>query len=231
MKYIIFILALMLGGSAYAQNTRFTTLDVRKVDVTIQEEMAIQEINGLAIGIVKNGQPIFYKGYGFIDQHKKIRVRPATKFNWASISKTVTAVAAWQLMERDLMKLNDKAKETLGSAWKNPDDNNEINVSQLLTHRSGICHYTCEIDGTEYSSDWKAYKDKTSEWNYRQSLDVFEQRPLIATPGDTFTYSSYGYNLLGAMIEKKSKVGYVSWIRENIIKTLKMHSMEVAKDD
>ena len=71
-----------------------------ELDRIIGEELARQEIVGAAVGVIQNGKVIHVKGYGHQSLARKRRITNKTVFRWASISKTVTAVAAFQLMER-----------------------------------------------------------------------------------------------------------------------------------
>ena len=72
------------------------------VDKVVEEQMAKQEIYGCAVGVVENGKIVHVKAYG---HHDRLRTKPITVntiFRWASISKPVTAVAAFKAIETNL---------------------------------------------------------------------------------------------------------------------------------
>ena len=79
-------------------------------------------------------------------------------------------------------------------------------VRGLLGHLAGISHYR------DYDAEghFKDHKDT------REAIAVFEDFELVAEPGTRFNYSSYGYNLLGAVIEGASGTSYGDFLREHL---------------
>ena len=77
-----------------------------RVDLAMRAEIAKQNIVGLAVGVIEGGRITYIKGYGFADREKRVPVTRKTMFRWASISKSLTAVAAMQLWERDQLELD-----------------------------------------------------------------------------------------------------------------------------
>lgn len=92
-----------------------------------------------------------------------------------------------------------------------------ITVRQLLTHTSGIRHYK----GDEFAST-RHY------WSVLEGLDVFKDDPLAFEPGTRELYSTYGYALLGAVVEAASGMRYVDYLREKVFQPAGMTS---ARDD
>ena len=85
-------------------------------------------------------------------------------------------------------------------------DKGTITISYLLKHTSGISHY---------SSKW----DAMSLTNYPtliEAVETFKDNELEFTPGTQFLYSSYGYTVLGAIIEKVSQMSYGAYMKKNI---------------
>jgi len=70
-----------------------------QIDAVVLDEMATQNIVGMAVGIVKNGNIDYARGYGHADLARRVPVTANTIFRWASISKTLTAAAALKLAE------------------------------------------------------------------------------------------------------------------------------------
>ena len=204
---LLFVLpAIVLNGNP----DYFQAPQLSVVDNAVFDEMLKQEIVGCAVGVVKNGEVVHLKGYGHQD---KLRTKPITKetvYRWASISKTVTAVAAWQLIENEKFLLNSKVWE-LVPYWSKKKEKDEITVQHLFNHRSGINHYD------EYKE--KKY-DSHDEFDAKQSVSVFEYADLDFTPGTKHQYSTFGYNLLGAVVDEQSPNGYVKWINQHIEKPL-----------
>ena len=87
-----------------------------------------------------------------------------------------------------------------------------ITVRQLLGHIGGISHY----QNYDLEGHFKDHK------NTRESIAVFENFDLVAEPGTQYNYSSYGFNLLGAVIEGASGKSYGEYMTENVWKPLGM---------
>ena len=90
------------------------------------------------MGILQNNHIVFIRGYGYANAEKKEPVTTHTMFRWASISKTLTAVAAMQLVERHQLDLDADVR---GYVPEFPDKGKPITTRQLLCHESGIPHY------------------------------------------------------------------------------------------
>ncbi|MCI5080346.1 MAG: serine hydrolase [Saprospiraceae bacterium] len=171
----------------------------RAVDEAVEAERVQQNIHGLAIGIIKNGKVVHTNAYGYQDEQYKKKMTTKTDIGWASISKVLTSVAIWQLIEEGKLKLTDKAAllvpDFLDDTDPNFHDKAAITIGELLSHQSRIPHYF------DFEYDENAYRDEESDWNAAQSMNVFKRTPLF--PNDTTVYSSFAYNLLGAVVEAK----------------------------
>ena len=111
----------------------------KAVDTAMRDEMKQQELVGLAVGVVKDGRIEYLKGYGWADREKQTPVTRQTMFRWASISKSLTAVAALQLWERDRLELGRDVRDYVPEF---PEHNATIRIRHLLSHQGGIVHYT-----------------------------------------------------------------------------------------
>ncbi len=210
------------------------------VDKVVTDEMIKQELVGVAVGVVQNGRVTHLKGYGFANQKKKSKMDTRTPIRWASISKTLTAVAALQLIERGEMKLDDKVSKHLGSDWQFKEENgkrdnrNDITIRHLLQNRSGINHYgrgKGNRTQSTYTGPNKSYGGSKTSYDAKASVAMFKDAPLIFNPGTDYRYSSYGFNLLGAVVDKVAPNGYVKWIQNHIKKPLGLTSLEVSNKD
>ncbi len=85
----------------------------KRVDHAMLDEMARQELVGLAVGVIQDGQIKYLKGYGMADREQRVPVTRQTMFRWASISKSITAVAAMQLWERGDLDLEREPRRVL----------------------------------------------------------------------------------------------------------------------
>jgi CubicO group peptidase (beta-lactamase class C family) len=200
-----------------------------QIDAVVLDEMARQSIVGMAVGIVKNGNIYYARGYGHTDLERKVDVTTNTIFRWGSISKTLTATAALQLAEENPdFSLNDKVKKHV-SYWPVSGNRGNIRIRHLLSNRSGIIHYTQRKNCYENHSPGYARSKHTSRYyNARQGVEVFRDQKLCFDPGTGYKYSTFGFSLLASAIEGGSGTSYANWIRDRIKRPLGMHSLQQA---
>lgn len=160
-------------------------------------------VPGMAVAVVQNDMVVWTQGFGLADIEQQVPVRPDTVFRIASISKSITATAVMQLVERGLVSLDDPIQRFVPSFPKKPQG--EVRVRHLLTNTSGVRHYK----GSEFSL---AEPFATLE----RATTVFRNDPLEFAPGEKYLYSTYGYNLLQGVIETASGRSYEDYLRANI---------------
>ncbi|MEO5564710.1 MAG: serine hydrolase, partial [Chitinophagaceae bacterium] len=167
--------------------------------------------------VAKNGKILLGNGYGMANYDFNIPNTTATKFRIGSLTKAFTAVMVLQLVESGKIKLDEKIKDYLPDY---PNANRDsITIHQLLSHKSGMPHYEAIPDFFEkYGSVY------LSEEDY---INLFSNLPLLFIPGTKYKYSSFGYFLLGAILEKVSGKSYKDLLREKITIPLAMKNTTV----
>ncbi len=200
-----------------------------QIDAVVLDEMARQNIVGMALAIVKNGNIYYARGYGHADLAHRVPVTTQTIFRWGSISKTLTAVAALKLAEQNpAFSLNDKVTQHV-SYWPEYGNKGEIRIRHLLSNRSGIIHYTSRKNCYHNHSPGYARSKHTSRYyNAKQAVAVFRDQKLCFDPGTRYKYSTFGFSLLGSAIEGGSGTSYSSWVRDRIKTPLGMYSLRQA---
>lgn len=189
------------------------------VDSTVVQQMKQQKAVGVAIGIIQNGERVYLKAYGFEDREKDVRVSNKTMFRWASISKTLTAYAAMQLVEKNQLSLNTDIRKLVPEF---PNKNAVITPRDLLCHQAGIVHYS---NGQVIRSN-KHYEVPHPFKSVVTALDTFKESPLIAPPGTRFSYSSHAFILLSAAIERAGRQPFADQVRDRIIRPLKLETLQ-----
>lgn len=183
-------------------------------DGLVDEAMAAHRaLPGITLSVVKDGQIILLKGYGFADVEKKIPVNPdSSMFRIGSISKTFTGLAVMQLVEQGKLDLDVDVNEYL-QAFKIPDTYPEpITLRALISHR----------DGFEDVALGALFKQKPEEL---ESLGGFLHSHMpnrVRPPGETSTYTNYGMSLAGYIVEVVSGQDYASYMEEHIFRPLQM---------
>lgn len=181
------------------------------IDLWLPLKIQYDKIPGMSVGIVHKGKLVYKRGFGFADLKKKVKASEKTLYHIASHSKMFTAVAVMKLVERSMLRLDDKVADYLDwfKVREGNKDSRDITVRQLLSHTAGVFR-----DGV------------TGFW----STGIFPQeiqstvadeplaRPVLAD----FKYTNYGYALLGALVEKVSGEKYSEFLEKEIIKPLKL---------
>ncbi len=148
------------------------------------------------------------RAFGLASIEYGIKNNVETKFNIASISKMITAVAILQLYEQGKLKLNVSIGEYL-SDYPNNLVRDSITIHQLLTHTSGLNNF--------YVADIK--KIRNSEYKkISDFVPLFVNDTLLSKPGTKYDYSGTGFVILGLIIEKVSGKNYYDYVKDNIFK-------------
>jgi len=168
---------------------------------------------GGTVGIIKDGELIFTKGYGMANLDHNIPNHPKTVFNIASTSKQFTAASIILLSEQGKLSLED----TLMKFFPNfPDYANEVKVQHLLNHTSGVRDYIILARLSGLTVD-DYYTNEIVE------KLLTNQQELNFTPGDEYLYSNSGYWLLGQIVEKVSGSTLAEFAKKNIFDPLEMN--------
>ncbi|WP_099664870.1 serine hydrolase [Janthinobacterium sp. 13] len=164
--------------------------------------MGAERIPGVTVGF-SQGDVEWVKGYGYADLENRVPATAQSSYRLASVTKPMTAVAILQLVEQGKIDLDAPVQTYVPYFPVKPFP---VTVRQLLGHLGGIDAYR----DSRVEQHFKEHKDT------RQSIAVFEQFDLIAEPGTRFRYTSYGYNLLGAVIEAASGESYGGYMRRHV---------------
>jgi CubicO group peptidase (beta-lactamase class C family) len=147
---------------------------------------------GLAIGVMRDGKPVLMKGYRMADIQQAIPITSSTIFRIGSVTKSFTAIAILQLVERGKLSLDDPVANYL------PDfpRGDQIRIRNLLSHTAGVPDFV----------------------SYQQA----KKMPLEFQPGTRINYSNTGFNMLGMILEKVSGQKYEDYLRHNIFQPAEM---------
>jgi len=226
--YAFFCLCLLiLPFSLQAQEEApFDSLLRLRLDSTIKSEFWRQDIIGMAVGIVYEGQIAFLGAYGYSDREKAVHVSLDSEFRWASMAKSLTAISALKLQEMGLLDLESPVKRIV-PIW--PDSS--VRIRHLLTNRSGIGHYD-ELDRVfpQWKKNLKDFYPESSTWSAENAVRTFKDAPLIFYPDSSYKYSTFGFVLAGAALENIGKgnlgVGYLGIVDQFVVRPLGLTSLK-----
>jgi serine beta-lactamase-like protein LACTB, mitochondrial len=176
---------------------------IREIESLVAARMLRSRIPGVTVAVAVGTRLAWTRGFGTADIENPVAAGPDTVYRIGSISKPITAVAAMQLAERGALDLDAPIQRYVPSFPVKPWP---VTARQLLAHLSGIRHYRteAEVNGTRHYA------------NLLDPLDAIAQEPLLFEPGTSFSYSTYGYNLLGAAVEAASGARFLDALRSNI---------------
>ncbi|HEY0380278.1 MAG TPA: serine hydrolase domain-containing protein [Pyrinomonadaceae bacterium] len=182
---------------------------LRAFEEFVREQMEKNKIPGLTVGFVKDDY-VWVKGFGFADVENKVPAKAESSYRLASVQKSMTAVAILQLVAQGKINLDAEVQAYVPYF---PKKKFPVTIRQLLYHLGGIPHYV----NRDAEQHIKVHKTT------REAIAIFENFDLVAEPGTKFSYSSYGYNLLGAVIEGASGQSYADYMREHVWQPLGMN--------
>ena len=191
----------------------------QKIDEAAKSEMERQQIVGFAVGIIQENRIVYLKGYGWEDREKRVPVTRNTMFRWASISKSLTALVAMQLWEKGHLELDADVRSYVPEF---PDKGHKVTLRQLLSHQGGIVHYT---NGPVIVTQ-RQYKQPNPFENVLLALDTFKESPLVNVPGEKYSYTTHGFILLSAALQRAGKEKFAHQVRDRIVTPLKMETLQ-----
>lgn len=171
---------------------------------------------GGTVGIIKDGELIFTKGYGMANLDYNIPNNPKTIFKIASTSKQFTAASIILLSEQGKLSLEDTLKKFFPNF---PDYSNEVTIQHLLNHTSGVRDYFILARLSGFT---------VNDYYTNEIIEklLTNQQELNFTPGDEYLYSNSGYWLLGQIVEKVSGITLAEFAKKNIFDPLGMNDTQ-----
>ena len=211
-SYIIcFYLILIFPVLVCAQSVALSKMH-NKIDAYIDNVMEAHEIPGMAIGIVKEGQVYYTKGYGVKSIDNQDVITDDCLFHMASVSKPFIATAIMQLVEAGKIDLDTPVTNYLPYFKLKDLRYSGILVRQLLTHTSGLP----DIDN--YGWENPQYDDGALT---RYILSLNETK-LLHNPGEKWIFSSMAYDVLGDIIAKITHMTFEDYMKKYVLDPLDM---------
>ena len=193
----------------------------QKKNSAIQSQLDRIVADKMVIGVTAaysiDGKVIEQATAGYADKETKKLFKNDTKIRMGSIAKTMTALAIMQLVEKGKLNLDSSIQTYLPDYPKHEET--QITIRHLLSHTSGISGYK---DGKESNT--------TTEYsNLYDALSLFKDRNLLFEPGTQYSYTTYGYTVLGAIMENVTGVSFEEYMQENIFAKAGMSNTGIEK--
>ncbi len=202
----LFFVALSCAQNASALPKADTGADFAAVERIATDYQARAGIPGLSLAIALDGKVVWEKAFGEADLENHVSALPETLYRTASIGKMFTATAVMQFAERGELDLDEDIR---GPCAAFPAKPWPITTRQLLGHLSGIRHYGGPRDHEEQTST-RHFASVT------EAMSAFQDDALGFEPGTDYLYSTYGYVVLGCVLEGASGQSYLDCMRERV---------------
>lgn len=183
----------------------------------LQEQYALPS---LSVAIGSRDKVIFAEAIGFSDLASGKKANRKTQYSVGSLAKPMTGIALARLVDSGKLRLDARVSQYVSE----PGYTNSFTVSELASHMAGVPHDTPERRNAEFVD----IKDHESPF---EAFPVFSSHPLLFEPGSDFKYSSNGYILLSAVIERAAGTNYVDFLRDSLWAEFEMSSTELDVSD
>jgi CubicO group peptidase (beta-lactamase class C family) len=179
-----------------------------------------------SIAISRNGQFVFDQSIGMADRQHLTQASQDSLFRVASLTKPITSVTIFSLIEQGKLNLTDKVfgpSAILGIKYGGPPYKQyvaDITVDHLLTHTAGGWPND-STDPMMHNNGWDQTKLIT---------ETIANVPLTYSPGTHWAFSNFGYCILGRVIEQVTGQPYAAYVQTNILAPCGITTMQIAKN-
>lgn len=242
-------LLLLVSGVASAQSTRpqgkpqqlevskspaalgFSPERLARIDAVMQEHVRQGHIPGAMMVLIRNGQIVYQKAFGYRDVEAKTPAKVDDLFRIMSMTKAITTVGVMLLYEEGKIRLDDPVSRYI-PAFQNPKiltafhekdttytaipARREVTIRHLLTHTAGI-PYSHPLYKKAGIPDFFSLEPKT----LAQTIPALGRLPLLHEPGEKYTYG-LNTDVLGYLIEVVSGQRFGDFLRQRIFSPLGM---------
>ncbi len=202
------------------------------VDGIVETYRSNANVPGLSVAISKDGNLVYAKGFGLADPAANEATTVDHRFRIASVSKPITSAAIMSLVEAGQLAVDETVfgdGGRLGTQYGTqpyPDGLNTITIQHLLEHTSG--GWSNETDDPMFAEPDR-FGDDFISWVI-DNTGPGKRFALSHPPGTNYSYSNFGYCLLGRIIESVTGQGYDGYVKGAILARCGIADMEIAGD-
>jgi len=204
-------------------------MDYSRLEEFIFEKISKTHLPSLSVAIVENGELAYTRSFGFRDLDYGLRATPETLYGVGSVTKSFTALSIMQLAEKGKLSLEDPVRKYIPLNLE--PKGKPVRVWHLLCHASGIPALAYAEGLIRYMTGaggkWVLIASAEDLFTFMQDANQW----VLAKPGERWFYLNEGYVILGYIIEKVSGMSYDKYVKENILKPLKMDRSFFRRED
>jgi CubicO group peptidase (beta-lactamase class C family) len=183
-------------------------------------------VPAMSVALSRNGRFVYDHAGGMADRQHLTQAQQDTLFRIADLSKPITAVTIFSLLEAGKLNLTDHvfgSSAILGTKFGKPPYKTfvtDITVDHLLTHTAG-----------GWPADANDPMLHNNGWDLPKLIgSTLDNVPLTAQPGTQWAYSNFGYCLLGRIIEQVTGQPYEAYVQANILAPCGITTMQIARN-
>ncbi len=178
-----------------APTVKLEEFTMTKIEGLVDKTMQENHIPGIAVGVVKDGQAVYAKGFGVAEAGTDRAMTPQTLFPMASLSKQFTTAAIMQLVEQGRIDLDAPLTAYLPDFKIADPRYKDITIRHLLADISGMPDWK--------ESDWDYTRRTTSSEALHEAIGALATYELTGDPGKAeYLYSNAGFDILGDVVAK-----------------------------
>jgi len=228
------VIQLGLGGAALAaagftlwllkSSEQISTAERRAMQAVAEAFMARFHVPGLSVAIAREDSLAYHEAFGLANREPQQAILPSSLFRIASVSKPITAVAIFKLIEQGKITLSDTVFGNggiLGNDYGTQPYKpfvREVSVDHLLTHTAG-----------GWSNDSRDPMFQFPQFSQAELISwTLDNQPLQNIPGEHFAYSNFGYCVLGRIIEKVTQISYEQFVRQEVLRPCGIEDMRIS---
>ncbi|MCW1921429.1 beta-lactamase family protein [Luteolibacter arcticus] len=210
-------------GSGPASATEPSANQSAAIETIVRKFMAQFKVPGFSVAFSQRGQVVFRSAYGLAEEAGQRKLTVDHTFRIASVSKPLTAVAIFGLIEQGKLKPSDKVFGPVGLLALDgvkdlPPKVAGVTVHHLLTHTAG-----------GWGNDGSDPMFQHPELGHAELIArTLRDHPLRNDPGTSYAYSNFGYCVLGRIVEKLTGKRYDEHVQEAVLDRCDVHTMKIA---
>ena len=222
-KYITtLIISLFVVSSCHAKQEEIvfeppTTVQEAISQSTTRVEALLSEYPGLSVSVGIGDSIVWSKGFGFANTEDKEAMNPDHQLRYFSLSKSITGMALTRLIDSGKLDIESLVMDYLPEL---PVHYKPVKIKHLISHTAGVRHYN--------KGEWMRLSQNDCQ-TAAAALDVFINDPLESAPGETYSYSSFGYVLLSRVIEAISGKSYIEFVKSELFDQSGIKSIKIDK--
>jgi len=206
------LLSLLLGCTSNNEPVRIVNSKYKPVINEIRREalfyMTRSTMPGSTLAVSIKGETVYAEGFGLASTDLNVPASRQTKYRIGEISQTLTALTYYTMVEKGLLSPDDTIQSYIPDY---PYLNHPIQLQQLVDQTSGIRVPTLGE---------RLYRGNAL--SLQTGLQLFSNDSLLFTPGQYHFPTSFSYNVLGAVIEKRAEKPFQRVVAEMVLDTLRM---------